>query len=111
MAVRMVVTRSAADTPVGTPSRASMETVKPVPWREVFSAAIGGKPSVLARSLVRIRQTMPEQVRISRFICSGVMVSAGSMAPPVLVVDDDDSLAGPQAGERGGDTLGRRSEQ
>ena len=45
MATRMVCARSAADMPVVTPSRASMDTVKAVPKREVLLRTIGSRCS------------------------------------------------------------------
>jgi len=41
MTTRMVCARSAAEIPVVTPSRASMDSVKAVPKREVFSLVMG----------------------------------------------------------------------
>ena len=43
MAVRMVRVRSAAEMPVVTPSRASMDSQKAVPKLEVLSGLISGR--------------------------------------------------------------------
>ena len=59
MAVRTVVARSAAEIPVVTPLRASMETVKAVPKELVFSCTIIGMCSSSRRCPVRGRQISP----------------------------------------------------
>ena len=59
MATWMVRARSAAEMPVVTPCRASMDTVNAVPKRDWFSRAIGCRCSAWARSSVRARQIRP----------------------------------------------------
>ena len=54
IAARIVVTRSAADTPVCTPSRASIDTVNAVPLRLSLVCTIGGSSS--ARTVSSVRQ-------------------------------------------------------
>lgn len=76
MAVLMVVTRSAADTPVVTPSFASMDTVKPVWLVQVLCSTIMGRPSCLTCFSGRQRHTMPLHSLIINAICSAVMDSA-----------------------------------
>jgi hypothetical protein len=60
-ATAMVWARSWAEMPVVTPSRASMETVKAVPWPDWLSLAIGGRRSWRARSAVIERQIRPRR--------------------------------------------------
>ena len=55
----MVVTRSAADTPVETPFAASIVTVKAVLFTLLLCSTIGGKSSCWQRSSVMHKQTMP----------------------------------------------------
>ena len=74
--------RSAALMPVVTPSRASMETVKAVPMLVRFSAAMGGRRSWRARSVVMARQIRPRACRAMKLIWSGVANWAGIMTSP-----------------------------
>ena len=59
IATAMVLARSAAEMPVVTPSRASIETVKAVWWRVPFCWLISGRPSFSTRCWVRARQIRP----------------------------------------------------
>ncbi|MNT06380.1 hypothetical protein D3C72_1410440 [compost metagenome] len=70
----MVVTRSTADTPVLTPSRASMDTVNAVAKRLWLRVTMGGSSSRSRVSPGRHRQTMPLPSRIS---CAMSSVSPG----------------------------------
>ena len=78
-AARMVVTRSAADTPVLTPSRASIDTVKAVAWRLSFFCTMGGRPRRSSASPGRHRQTMPLPSRISCAMTGTVSLSAATI--------------------------------
>lgn len=79
IAARIVVTRSAADTPVVTPARASIDTVNAVPFLLSFNCAIGGSSSARTFSSVRHRQTMPLHSRINSAIVSSVSRSAATI--------------------------------
>jgi hypothetical protein len=59
VATRTVRARSAAEIPVVAPWRASMDSQKAVPKREVFSAAMGRRCSSSQRSGVSARQISP----------------------------------------------------
>ena len=75
----MVVMRSAADTPVLTPVRASIDTVNAVPYWLRLSSTIGRRPSDALFSAVRHRQTMPLHSRISMAMLACVSLSAATM--------------------------------
>ena len=59
MATATVRARSAAEIPVVTPSRASIDTVNAVWWRVPLCCAISGRPSCLTRSDASVRQISP----------------------------------------------------
>jgi len=82
IAVRTVAARSAAEMPVVTLPRASIETVKAVPKGEVFSATIGGSPSWSHRSSVSARQMSPRPWVAMKAIASGVTFSAAIARSP-----------------------------
>ena len=82
MAVRIVCMRSAADTPVVTPSAASIEMVNAVPYLLVFCSTINGKFSCRAFSSVMHRQTMPLQCRIIMAMSASVILWAEKIRSP-----------------------------
>ena len=94
----IVRARSAAEMPVETPSRASIETVNAVPNCASFWSVIWRSPSSSQRSGVRQRQISPrpcdghEVDRVRRDELRGDRQVALVLA--VLVVDDDDEAAG-----------------
>ncbi len=59
IATATVCARSWAEMPVVTPSRASMEIVNAVSWRDEFCEAISGNPSASILSPVSARQISP----------------------------------------------------
>ena len=84
--------------PVVTPSRASIVTVNGVSCADSFLAAISSSPSSSQRSGVSARQIQPPAWRVMKLIASGV-TNCGrhhevALVLAVLVVDDDDHLAG-----------------
>ena len=81
-AVRIVVARSAAEIPVVTPRRASIETVNAVPNREVFSATCGGKCNSSHRSSVSGKQISPRPSPAMKLIFSGVTNYAAHTRSP-----------------------------
>ena len=82
MATAMVRARSAAEMPVVTPSRASIETVKAVSMLVRLIRAIGCSPSASTRSLPSARQISPRPWRAMKLIASGVAICAGMMRSP-----------------------------
>ena len=78
----MVVARSAAEIPVVTPRRASIETVKAVPKRAVLSAAIGGSPSARTFSSSSVRQISPRPCLAMKLTAAGVTASAAIVRSP-----------------------------
>ena len=82
MATATVRARSAAEMPVVTPSRASIETVKAVSWRDEFDAAISGRPSASSRAPGSVRQINPRPWRAMKLIASGVHICAGITRSP-----------------------------
>ena len=80
--MRIVVARSAAETPVVTPTFASIVTVNCVPKRDEFVATWSGRWSASAFSFVIVRQTIPLPCRIMKFIASVVVFSAASTRSP-----------------------------
>ncbi|CFU07987.1 Uncharacterised protein [Bordetella pertussis] len=75
----MVVTRSTADTPVVTPSRASMDTVKAVEYRLRLLSTMGGSSRRSRVSPGRHRHTMPLPSRISCAMTGTVSLSAATI--------------------------------
>ncbi len=82
IATAMVRARSCAEMPVVTPSRASIETVKAVPWRVPLFATIGDRRSASARATGSARQISPRASRAMKLICSGVANCAGMTRSP-----------------------------
>ncbi len=82
IAVRIVVTRSAAETPVVTPLRASIDTVNAVWLALVLCSVIGGRSRLRSFSSVRHRHTIPLHSLISIAICGTVIDPAGKMISP-----------------------------
>ena len=81
-AIRIVVALSAAEMPVVTPSRASMETVKFVPNCEVLWLAIMGSFSLSQISGARERQMRPQPWWAIKLMISGVTNSAAMVRSP-----------------------------
>ncbi len=74
--------RSCAEMPVVTPSRASIDTVKAVSWRDELVDAISGRPSASIRSPVMARQISPRPWVAMKLIASGVAIWAGITRSP-----------------------------
>ena len=85
----------AADTPVVTPSAASMETVKAVPYELVFLGTICGRSSDLTLSLVMRRQTMPLHSRMSVAIYSLARESAEKLKSPSFFLSSSSTIRTP----------------
>src|ERR1700736_2638865 len=81
-ATRIVCARSAAEIPVVTPSAASIDTVKLVPWRDRFIGVIGARPSCRARSSVIGMHTRPRPNVAMKLTISGVTTSAATTRSP-----------------------------
>ena len=82
IATATVRARSCAEMPVVTPSRASIETVKAVSWRDEFACAISGSPSASSRSPGSARQISPRPCVAMKLIASGVHICAGITRSP-----------------------------
>jgi hypothetical protein len=82
IATWIVRLRSAAEMPVVTPSRASIETVKAVPSGASLCSVIGCRPSSSARSSVRHRQTRPRACVAMKLIASGDANCAATTRSP-----------------------------
>src|SRR6059058_5548657 len=82
MAVRMVTARSEALMPVVTPTRASMDSVKAVPWAEVLMGDMSGRCSSSQRSSVRGMQMRPRPYLAMKLMASGVIFSAAMVRSP-----------------------------
>ena len=82
IATWIVWLRSAAEMPVVTPSRASIETVKAVPSGASLCSVIGRRPSLSARSSVRQRQIRPRACVAMKLIVSGVANCAAITRSP-----------------------------
>ena len=82
MAVRTVAARSAAEIPVVTLPRASIEMVKAVPKVEVLSSTIRGRSSARQRSSVIARQMRPRPCLAMKLIVAGVTFSAAMARSP-----------------------------
>ena len=80
----MVRARSDAEIPVVTPSRASIDTVKFVPYCVPFSPAptIIGKPSSSQRASVKHKHTKPRACVTIKLIAAGVTKSLASTKSP-----------------------------
>ena len=73
IATAMVRARSAAEMPVVTPSRASIETVKAVPWRGAVALRHQRQAELLdAARAVSARQIRPRACLAMKLIASGV---------------------------------------
>src|SRR5436309_4063584 len=82
MAVRTVAARSAAEMPVVTLPRASIDTVKAVPKGEVLSSTMSGRSSARQRSSERARQIRPRPCLAMKLIASGVTLAAATARSP-----------------------------
>ena len=82
MATWMVRARSAAEIPVLTPLRASIETVKAVSNGDSFLAAMRSRPSSSQRSGVSARQMRPPPSLRMKLIASGVTNWAAIVRSP-----------------------------
>ena len=82
IATWIVRARSAAEMPVVTPSRASIETVKGVWNGDSFLAAIRSSPSSSQRSGVSDRQISPRPCVAMKLIASGVTNWAAIVRSP-----------------------------
>ena len=93
----IVRARSAAEMPVETPSRASIETVNAVPNCASFWSVIWRSPSSSQRSGVRQRQIRPRPWVAMKLTASGRHELGGdrqvALVLAVLVVHDDDEAA------------------
>ena len=112
IATATVRARSAAEIPVVTPSRASIETVNAVSWRVPLARLI--KPEAQARRhgrLVRARQISPRPWRAMKLIFVGRRHLRGddqiALILAVLIVDEDEH---PPVLRLIDDLLGRRQE-
>jgi hypothetical protein len=74
--------RSAAEMPVVTPSRASIDVVKAVSWREELFVDISGRPSCVDPRRVIDRQIRPRPWVAMKLIASGVAHCAGITRSP-----------------------------
>src|SRR5574340_234423 len=68
--------------PVVTPSAASMETVKAVPWGLLLLRAIWLRPSCWQRASVRVRQMSPRPYLAMKLMASAVTCSAAITRSP-----------------------------
>ena len=82
MATWIVCARSAAEMPVVTPSRASIETVNAVPNCASFWSVIWRSPSSSQRSGVRQRQISPRPWVAMKLTASGVTNCAAMVRSP-----------------------------
>ena len=82
IATWMVRARSAAEIPVETPSRASIETVNAVPSGVSLCSVIGRSASSSQRSGVRQRQMSPRACVAMKLIASGVTNCAAIVRSP-----------------------------
>ena len=82
MATETVRARSWAEMPVVTPSRASIDSVKAVSWREEFLGLISGSPSASIRAAGSARQISPRPWVAMKLIASGVAICAGMTRSP-----------------------------
>src|SRR2546430_285504 len=82
IATWIVRERSGAEMPVVTPSRASTETVKAVPYGVSFFSVICRSPSSSQRSSVRQRQISPRASFVMKLTASGVANCAAIVRSP-----------------------------
>src|SRR6185312_8886870 len=82
IATAIVRARSAAEMPVVTPSRASIDTVNAVWCRVPFCWLMSGRPSFSTRARVSARQIRPRAWRAMKLIASGVANWAGTTRSP-----------------------------
>jgi hypothetical protein len=82
IATWIVRDRSGAEMPVVTPSRASTETVKAVPYGVSFRSVIWRRPSSSQRSWVRHRQISPRPSFVMKLTASGVANCAAIVRSP-----------------------------
>ncbi len=89
--------------PVVMPSAASIDSVKLVRRSRSVSLTISGRRSCVQRSRVSVRQIRPRPKRAMKLMSSGRTQLGGhqqvAFVLAVLVVDDDDHLAGGEVGE------------
>ena len=81
-AARMVRARSAAEMPVVTPLRASMDTVKLVPNLEPLRCVMSGRSSLSTRLGPSGRQMRPRAYFAMKLMASGVTCSAAMVMSP-----------------------------
>ncbi len=74
--------RSAAEMPVVTPSAASMDTVKAVPFLSPLRTVMGGNCSASQRSRDSVRQISPRPNRAMKLMASAVTWSAAKTRSP-----------------------------
>lgn len=74
--------RSWAEMPVVTPSRASIEVVKAVSWREAFLFDISDSPSASMRDPGSVRQISPRPCVAMKLMAEGVRLWAGMTRSP-----------------------------
>src|SRR4030042_590791 len=84
----MVIARSAAEMPVVTPFSASIDIVKAVWNRDVFSETIIGRRSPFSFSSVNERQISPLPYFAMKLIASGVTFSAAIVRSPSFSLID-----------------------
>ena len=82
MAARIVRVRSAAEIPVVTPSRASIDSQNAVPKFEVLCGDISGSRRSSQRSGVSVRQIRPRPCVAMKLMISGVTFSAAMVRSP-----------------------------
>ncbi len=82
IATETVRARSAAEMPVVTPSRASMETVKAVSCRVRLNRLMSGRPSCSTRDFAIARHMRPRPCRAMKLMASGVAIWAGTIRSP-----------------------------
>ena len=82
IATWIVCARSCAETPVVTPSRASIVTVNGVCIRDSFFGVIRSSPSSVQRSGVSARQMKPRACLVMKLIASGVTNCAAITTSP-----------------------------
>ena len=82
IAAMMVRERSEAEIPVVTPSRASIDTVKAVSWRDSLRFGMSSSPSSRQRSGIKARQIRPRPNLAMKLMVSGVANCAGMTRSP-----------------------------
>ena len=81
-ATSVVRARSAAEIPVVTPSRASIDMVKLVPWAALLLSTIRDSPNWSQRWAVRVRQIRPRALLAIKFISSARTIEAAMIKSP-----------------------------